>query len=314
MRAHPRRGDREAAGRDEPRRPLAAPAGPRAAGRRPDVQRRRLRRRAVRRAAQRRAADHRHRRQPDQLATGADGGLRQRSDGGAAALRRADAGRDRHLVHHRAGARPHAVHPPRPRRDRPSLPGHHRARPGGGDLHRDVHRHARAVGADDRSGGGRPTGGWSRWCRPGSRSTRSAATSPVPFPASSGRRWRRWRWARWAAGCSAAGSAGRRTGWTGAAGPDGRLPRRRAARRPRGAAAPGRRRRRPAGQRRGPPAARDRRRPHRPVGRGPRAARGADPGAGRGAHCDRRGLRDRGAGGGGEPGGRPGRAGPPARW
>ena len=181
-------------------------------------------------------------------------------------LRRAGAGRHRHRLRRRDDRRTAPGTPtPTPTEIGRALPRHDRPRRCAGEhVHRDLHRHARAVGARGRARCATRPAGWSRWCRSGctvDRGRRASCAAQLPA-------------ARWRSRCSRslvaalgalAGSAGGCGGTThglgaGRAVADVRLLRRGAALGARGAAAARPRRAGAAGQRRGPPAARPARR------------------------------------------------------
>ena len=191
----------------------------------------------------------------DSPSTAAGDRIRQ-SHRDSAAGHRGGPHQHRHRLHHDHVARRHPVHPHRSAADRRALPRHHRARAARRDVHRGVHRHARAVHPRHRAGARRLRAGSSAWCRRASRSRRWRNAGAITV--ADDRRGQRW---------GAGDFVGRRVGDPAqAAAPDARTATRRAAgdvrtsrRDPafgvRGADR-ARPRRRGAGQRRGPPPAR----------------------------------------------------------
>ena len=216
---------------------------------------------------------------------------------GAAGLRRGRAPADAHRLRrrHEPGGRP--LHPPGPSPDRWSVHRAHRCRTGRRDRGRGLHRDARPLTP-------------SRRARPGGRRLVGRGPGVGGHPQGGGQRAPARPAARPAAGGAGGSAAVRlrhraghppdpppdpRPGRTAAAG-DGRVLRRRAARRHRGTAADGPRWAAAAGQRRGGPAAGPAGRRARPAGGRPGALRVARGGPHRRVSARGRAARHRGQG------------------
>ncbi len=121
------------------------------------------------------------------LAVRAGGHRLPRSDRAAPAVRGAGHAGHRRGLRDDHGPGGHPLDPPGPGADRPSLPRAHRARTAGPDLHRDLHGHARAVGARGDTGAGRRAGGRAGQRRDQGRGDQQAGAGAADGAARGGR-------------------------------------------------------------------------------------------------------------------------------